>query len=46
MYDFYDRISTHVNDKWMQKSKSAHQITVRGIETRKMTYEYDVIEGH
>ena len=28
----------------MQKSKSAHQTTVGGIKTRKMTY--DVIEGH
>ena len=43
-YDLNDRISTHVNDKRMQKSKSAHQITVEGIKTRKMTY--DVIEGH
>ena len=30
--------------KWMQKSKTVHQITVGGIKTRKMTY--DVIEGH
>ena len=43
-YDFNERISTHVNDKRMQKSKSAHQITVGGIKTRKMAY--DVIEGH
>ena len=43
-YDLNDRISTHVNDKRMQKSKSAHQITVGCIKTRKMTY--DVIEGH
>ena len=43
-YDLNDRISTHVNDKRMQKSKSAHQITVGGIKTRKMAY--DVIEGH
>ena len=43
-YDLNNRISTHVNDKRMQKSKSEHQITVGGIKTRKMAY--DVIEGH
>ena len=43
-YDLNDRISTPVNDKRMQKSKSVHQITVEVIKTRKMTY--DVIEGH
>ena len=43
-YDLNDRISTHVNDKRMQKSKSAHQITVGSIKTRKMAY--NVIEGH
>ena len=43
-YDLNGRISTHVNDKRMQKSKSAHQNHRRGIKTRKMTY--DVIEGH
>ena len=43
-YDLNDRISTHVNAKRMQKSKSAQQITVGGIKTRKMAY--DIIEGH
>ena len=43
-YDLNDRISTHVNAKRMQKSKSAHQITVGDIKTRKMAN--DVIEGH
>ena len=43
-YDLNERISTHVNAKRMQKTKSAHQITVGGIKTRKM--EYDIIEGH
>ena len=43
-YDLNDQISTHVNDKRMQKSKSAHQITEGGIKTQKMTY--DVIECH
>ena len=26
--DFSDLISTHINGKWMQNPKSAHQITV------------------
>ena len=43
-YNLNDRISTHVNDKRIQKSKSAHQITVGGIKTRKMAYA--IIEGH
>ena len=43
-YDLNDRISTHVNDKRVQKPKSAHQITVGGIKTWKMAY--DIMERH
>ena len=44
---FYDSdapISTHMNDKWMPNSKSAHQITPGDTKIRKMTY--DVIKCH
>ena len=34
----------HMNGKRMPKSKTAHQITPGGTQTRKMTY--DVIKGH
>ena len=34
-YDLNDRISTHVNDKRMQKSKSAHQNHRRGHQNSK-----------
>ena len=43
-YDPGDPISTNMNDKRMQNSKSAHQINPGGTKTRKMTY--DVIKGH
>ena len=33
--DFSDLIATHINGKWMQNPKSAHQITVGGSRIRK-----------
>ena len=33
--DFSDLVSTHINGKWMQNPKSAHQITVGGSRIRK-----------
>ena len=43
-YDRDDPFSTHMNDKWMPNSKSAHQITPVNTKIRKMTN--DVIKGH
>ena len=43
-YDRNDPFSTHMNDKWMPNSKSAHQITPVNTKIRKMTN--DVIKGH
>ena len=44
IYDPNDPISTHMNDKLIPNSKSAHQINPGGTKTRKMSY--DVIKGH
>ena len=43
-YGSNDTISAHMNRKRMSNSKSAHQITLGGTKTRKLTY--DVIKGH
>ena len=43
-YDPNDPIPTHMNDKRVSNSKSAHQITPGDTKTRKMTY--DLIKGH
>ena len=42
--DFRGLISTHINGKWMQNTKSAHQITVGGHQNSKIVY--DVIKGN
>ena len=45
-YDPDDPISTHMNDKWIPNSKSAHQSIFGPGDTKIRKMTYDVIKGH